>query len=143
MSAPPKALYNVGMISTVSDLNPKQWRFVQEYLVDLNGTQSAIRAGYAPVSAHVTASRLIRNHKVAAEIARLQRGSSYELDEIRDGVIVSLMQIAEESDKPRHAIKALDLLARHLGMFNDCCAHCVQAQKDAAQARFLRSLQGV
>ena len=30
------------------DITPRQWRFVEEYLIDLNGTQAAIRAGYAP-----------------------------------------------------------------------------------------------
>lgn len=40
-------------------LRPKQQKFVEEYLVDLNGKQAAVRAGYAAGSAHVTASRLL------------------------------------------------------------------------------------
>lgn len=36
-------------------LGSKQARFVEEYLVDLNGKQAAIRAGYSPRSAEVTA----------------------------------------------------------------------------------------
>ena len=40
-------------------LNPKQKRFVSEYLIDLNAKQAAIRAGYSPKTAEVQASRLL------------------------------------------------------------------------------------
>jgi len=46
------------------DLTPRQQRFVEEYLVDLNGTQAAIRAGYSRRTAEVSASRLLRKAKV-------------------------------------------------------------------------------
>ena len=45
-------------------LTPKQERFANEYIKTLNVTQSAIKAGYSPNSAHVTGSRLLRNEKV-------------------------------------------------------------------------------
>ncbi|WP_105989222.1 terminase small subunit [Staphylococcus agnetis] len=48
----------------MSELTPRQVRFVNEYIKTLNITQSAIKAGYAPNSAHVTGSRLLRNEKV-------------------------------------------------------------------------------
>jgi phage terminase small subunit len=51
------------------DLTPQQQRFVEEFLIDFNQTQAAIRAGYEEKSAHVTASRLIRNAKVRKKIA--------------------------------------------------------------------------
>lgn len=50
-------------------MTPKQARFVAEYLVDLNGTQAAIRAGYSPKGAEVTASKLLRVGKVAKAVA--------------------------------------------------------------------------
>ena len=54
-------------LQTVYDkLTDKQRNFVHEYLVDLNGTQSAIRAGYPKKSAHITASNLLRHAKVWA-----------------------------------------------------------------------------
>lgn len=46
-------------------LNPKQQRFVAEYLIDLNATQAAIRAGYSAKTAESQASSLLRNPKVA------------------------------------------------------------------------------
>lgn len=56
------------------DLTPKQRLFAHEYLVDRNGTQAAIRAGYAAGSADVTASRLLGNARIAALVnARMER----------------------------------------------------------------------
>ena len=52
----------------MSNLNPKQEKFVHEYLKTLNVTQSAIKAGYSPQSAHVQGSRLLKNEKVSEYI---------------------------------------------------------------------------
>lgn len=51
-------------------LTDKQKRFCDEYLIDLNATQAAIRAGYSPKTAEQTASRLLRNVKVQEYIAK-------------------------------------------------------------------------
>lgn len=51
---------------------PKRERFAREYVIDLNATQAAIRAGYAKGSAHVTGCELLKDPKVAASIATLQ-----------------------------------------------------------------------
>lgn len=53
-------------------LNPKQERFVAEYLLDLNATQASIRAGYSAKTAHVQGPRLLGNVAVASEIAKRQ-----------------------------------------------------------------------
>ena len=50
-------------------LTDKQKRFCEEYLIDLNATQAAIRAGYSPKTAEQTASRLLRNVNVQEYIA--------------------------------------------------------------------------
>lgn len=44
-------------------------RFAAEYVKDLNGTQAAVRAGFAEAGAHVTASRLLKEPKVQEAIA--------------------------------------------------------------------------
>ena len=59
-------------------LTAQQQRFVEEYLIDLNATQAAIRAGYSAKTAEQQGSRLLRNVKVAqaieaAQVARLKR----------------------------------------------------------------------
>lgn len=56
--------------SAGADLTPRQQRFVEEYMLDLNGTQAAIRAGYAPKNAEVAASRLLRKGKVSRIVER-------------------------------------------------------------------------
>lgn len=75
-------------------LTPKQAMFVKEYLVDLNGKQAAIRAGYSPKTAEMQASRLISNVKVKAAIQeamdqrakRVEITSDYVLDTIRETI---------------------------------------------------------
>jgi phage terminase small subunit len=53
----------------MADLTPKQARFVAEYLIDLNATQAAIRAGYSRKTAEQQGCRLLRNAQVAALVA--------------------------------------------------------------------------
>ena len=50
-------------------ITPKQERFVEQYLIDLNATQAAIRAGYSRKTAKQQASRLLTNVDLAAAIA--------------------------------------------------------------------------
>ncbi len=50
-------------------LSPKQASFVAQYLIDKNGKQAAIRAGYSPKTAESQASRLLSNAKVKAAVA--------------------------------------------------------------------------
>lgn len=53
---------------TPKPLTPKQQRFVEEYLVDLNATQAAIRAGYSAKAAAVQGARMLANANVAAAV---------------------------------------------------------------------------
>lgn len=50
-------------------MTPKQKRFVEEYLIDLNATQAAIRAGYSAKTAQEQSSRLLSNAMVSGAIA--------------------------------------------------------------------------
>jgi phage terminase small subunit len=50
-------------------MSPKQQKFITEYVVDLNATQAAIRAGYAKRSANREGTRLLSNAVIAREIA--------------------------------------------------------------------------
>ena len=77
-------------------LTPRQERFCREYLVDLNGSKASIRAGYAARSAHVTASRLLRNPKVAARIAELQAETAKRLEVTRSKTVVVRLHVRGE-----------------------------------------------
>lgn len=68
----PEALTACCDIDYWSKLNERQQRFVQEYLVDCNGQAAAIRCGYSPDRAHVTANDLKANINVAACIAKAE-----------------------------------------------------------------------
>lgn len=70
----------------MSELTPRQVRFVNEYIKTLNITQSAIKACYAPNSAHVTGSRLLRNEKVNEYIQSQQ-------DKIMDDSILTAKEL--------------------------------------------------
>lgn len=74
-------------------MTPKQEAFVREYLIDLNATQAAIRAGYAPGSASVEGSRLLANAKVAAAIAIGQRERAEKAGVTAERVLAELAKI--------------------------------------------------
>lgn len=75
-------------------LNPKQARFRDEYLKDLNGKQAAIRSGYSPKTAESQASRLLRNAKVAAAIAAGQAKTAEKLAITKEMIVDELRKIA-------------------------------------------------
>ena len=75
-------------------LTDKQKRFCEEYLIDLNATQAAIRAGYSPKTAVQTASRLLRNVKVQEYIAKRQKELSRSTQITQERVIKELALIA-------------------------------------------------
>ncbi len=49
-------------------LTPKQQRFVEEYTIDSNATQAAIRAGYIKHTSDRQGSRLLKNVEVVAAV---------------------------------------------------------------------------
>jgi phage terminase small subunit len=64
----------------VGKLTPKQKRFVVEYLVDLNATKAAERAGYSKKTANEQGSRLLANVSVSSAIATKQEKRLLELE---------------------------------------------------------------
>lgn len=68
---------------------------MREYLKDLNGTQAAIRAGYAEKGAAVTASKLLKNPKVAEAIAAAQKKAAKRADLTVDDIVRAYREIIE------------------------------------------------
>ena len=139
----------------------KQRMFVEEYLIDLNATQAAIRAGYSAKTADQQGSRMLANVKVQQAIAERMAERSKRTGVNQDRVVLELSKIAflkmtdvvdrngaikqdaseddlaciesikyKESDneyggsverevKVASKLKALELLGKHLGMWND------------------------
>lgn len=75
-------------------LTPKRRRFVEEYLVDLNATQAARRAGYSPRSARSHGPRLLRDPAVAAAIAEAQAARAERTKVTADAVVRELAKVA-------------------------------------------------
>jgi phage terminase small subunit len=128
-------------------LTPKQAQFVAEYLVDLNATQAAIRAGYSVKTANEQGSRLLTNVSVRSAIedakkARIERTeitADYVLTTIRDTVerCRQAVPVLDRQGKPvlvegpggelkpaytfepMAVLKGSELLGKHLKMFTD------------------------
>lgn len=123
-------------------LTSKQARFVDEYLIDLNATQAAIRSGYSATNADVTGPRLLGNVGIAAAIAERQSARSeaaelneqWVMDRLRENVersMVAIPVMTFDHDKKQMvetgeytyqgavANKALELIGKHRGMFVD------------------------
>ena len=74
-------------------MNKKQERFVEEYLIDLNGTQAAIRAGYSPKTANEQASRMLANVNIRAHIKKAMAERSRRTGINQDRVLMELAKI--------------------------------------------------
>ena len=80
----------------MANLTPKQQRFVEEYLIDLNATQAYIRAGYAvknDETASVMASRLLGNDKVQTTIQEALKARQERTKIDADYVLKRLVEI--------------------------------------------------
>lgn len=78
----------------MKDLTPKQKRFCDEYLVDYNATQAAIRAGYLKSSATSQASRLLTNANVSAYIASKVKRVEQKLEISAERTLLELARVA-------------------------------------------------
>jgi len=148
-------------MAKTAKLTEKQQRFVEEYLIDLNATQAAIRAGYSAKTADQQGSRMLANVKVQQAVSEAMAKRSKRTGVNQDRVVLELARIAfvkmtdivddegrikqdandddlaciesvkyksSESDtgsseerevKIGSKLKALELLGKHLGMWND------------------------
>lgn len=78
----------------MAKLTPKQARFVEEYLIDLNATQAAIRAGYSPRGADVQGTRLLANARIRSRVDELIAERSRRTGINQDRIIRELARIA-------------------------------------------------
>lgn len=80
----------------MSDLSPKQLVFVQEYLMNKNGRQAAITAGYSEHSADSTASRMLKNDKVKQYLDRKETNLNRDLREMFVDKAAKAFRVIEE-----------------------------------------------
>ncbi len=110
------------------DLNHRQERFVQEFLVDLNATQAAIRAGYSETTAHVQGCRLLSHDKVSEAIAAGKAELAERASISQVWVIKKLQAVHDASMErtkagtaynPAAANRSLELIGKHGGMWQE------------------------
>ncbi|TDX30768.1 phage terminase small subunit [Modicisalibacter xianhensis] len=133
------------------ELTPKQARFVEEYLKDLNATQAAMRAGYSEKTAYRTAADNLKKPQIADAIQRAMNKRSertqIDADFVLQGIARNIARCEQGSpvlDKsgdpvltegpdgqiapmwrydPTNALKGYEMLGRHLKMFTDKTEH--------------------
>jgi len=103
----------------MAKLTEKQKRFCEEYLIDLNATQSAIRAGYSAKNASRISIELLNKTHVSEYISELMKKQSERTQITSDSVLKELEKVAfsDAEITGKEKIKALELLGKHLGMF--------------------------
>ena len=107
-------------------LTEKQKRFVAEYLVDLNATQAAIRAGYSEKTAEQMGYQLLQKTSVqkAVQIAMKDRQQRTEitqdmvLDELGKVAFSKAADYTDATLKYSNKLRALEMLGKHLGLFD-------------------------
>lgn len=113
-------------------LRGKQARFVEEYLVDLNATQAATRAGYSARTANEQGARLLANVSVQAAVQAGRAALSARTEITQDRVMADIEAIKQDAMQPvydadgnkamldhKSALRACELQGKHIGMFVD------------------------
>lgn len=107
-------------MKTASSLTQRQARFVEEFLLDANGTQAAIRAGYGVASARVTAHRLLTNAAVFEAIGTRQHADRQRLGMAREDVLKGLLEaidLAREQMNPAGMVAGLREIGKLMGFY--------------------------
>lgn len=121
-----------------SGLTPMQELFAEEYCVDLNTTNAAVRAGYSNNS-HSVNRKLMGNPAVIARIREIMAERAETLNVNQGWIVEQLLNVhrrcmegtyidkGEDMGKFKFdapgAIKSLELIGKHIGMFSDKLVH--------------------
>lgn len=120
-------------------MTERQKRFCDEYLIDLNATQAAIRAGYSERSASSIGERILRNDDVRSYISeqleRIHNENTADAQEVMEyltavmrGKSVSRVlafvgdgrqRVIEKPPDEKERLKAAELLGKRYGLFTD------------------------
>ena len=102
------------------ELTHKQSAFLEEYLKDRDGRAAAIRAGYSPKAADSVAHNNLAHPVVASKLREISARSALRSEVDAAFVLRELKRVAEQEDVAQSTkVRALELIAKHLGMLED------------------------
>lgn len=120
-------------------MNARQKKFCDEYLIDCNATQAAIRAGYSPKTAKVTAAKLLTNANlktyIEQQLERIHNEKTADAQEVLEYLTAvmrgehteqtlqligeGVQKIADIDVSAKERLKAAELIGKRYGMFKD------------------------
>jgi phage terminase small subunit len=106
----------------MATLTARRLVFVEEYLIDLNATQAAIRAGYSRKTARQQGDRLLTNVDIARAIQPAVDERKERTSIKADDVLKSIERLAiaaEAAGNWNAALRGQELLGKHLKLFTD------------------------
>lgn len=107
-------------------VTPKQQRFVKEYLVDMNATQAAIRAGYSEKTANEQGCRLLTNVSIRTAVDAAQGRIATKLEITAETIVDDLMELSKGAAAVMQysaAIRGRELVGKHVGMWPNRVEH--------------------
>tara|TARA_R110000737_G_scaffold350252_1_gene388699 strand:- start:621 stop:1040 length:420 start_codon:yes stop_codon:yes gene_type:complete len=107
-------------------LTSKQQLFCEEYLIDLNATQAAIRAGYSIKTAKETGYENLTKPYIAEFIQQAMSERSKSTGITANYVLNGIKELTDKlvrADDPKSAYKGYELLGKHLALFSDKIDH--------------------
>lgn len=103
-------------------LTDKQLMFVKEYLVDLNATQAAIRAGYSEKNADKIGPELLGKTRVAESIQKAMARRAEKIEITAEYVLRTIKETTDkcvEARDHKDVFKGCELLGKHLKLFTE------------------------
>jgi phage terminase small subunit len=98
-------------------LTPKQKKFCEEYLIDCNGTQAAIRAGYSEKTAKEQATRLLTKVYVKDYIESKQKKTFDKFEITKEQIVKMVFDIANsKGERTNDRLKAFEIVNKMLGL---------------------------
>jgi len=109
-------------------LTPKQKKFCNEYLIDLNATQAAIRSGYSKKTARSIASEHLTKPNIQEYIKSKQDKLEAKTEITLENIVKAIYGISLDAEANGDRLKANDMLMKHLGGYTadnkiDVAAH--------------------
>lgn len=103
-------------------MTPKQKRFVEEYLIDLNATKAAKRAGYSAKTAGQIGDNLLKRPEIEEAVAEALEAQSKRTLISADQVLLDIQAVGDDAWRAEdytNALKSRELLGKRYKLFTD------------------------